>query len=95
MGLGTDVNVESTYILDAQQRTAVTVDAFPVGIDCAHFQSLLATRELKDKVRHLPMSPHISPHFSIKLKDTVRHAPSHRFPLSLTHRLQGCAAPVV
>jgi len=51
--LGTDVNVESTYILDAQQRTAVTVDAFPVGIDCAHFQSLLATRELKDKVIEL------------------------------------------
>lgn len=36
--LGTDVNVESTYILDAHQRTAVTVDAFPVGINYARFE---------------------------------------------------------
>jgi len=51
--LGTDVNVESTYILDAHQRTAVTVDAFPVGINYARFEEILASKELKDKVIEL------------------------------------------
>ena len=48
--LGTDVNVESTYILDATNRTSVTVDAFPEGIDCARCEQLLASAELKDRV---------------------------------------------
>ena len=33
--LGTDITVESKYILDSSKRTAVTVDAFPSGIDQA------------------------------------------------------------
>jgi len=51
--LGTDVNVESTYILDSLSLTAVTVDAFPAGIDCAKFERMLESAELKDKVIEL------------------------------------------
>ena len=48
--LGTDVSVESKYILDATHQTAVTVDAFPCGIDRAKFEKMLDSSELKDKV---------------------------------------------
>ena len=51
--LGTDVSVESTYILDAYTRTAVTVDAFPVGIDCASFEGVLTSAAFKDRVIEL------------------------------------------
>eukprot|EP00316_Scyphosphaera_apsteinii_P000206 CAMPEP_0119329412 /NCGR_PEP_ID=MMETSP1333-20130426/75747_1 /TAXON_ID=418940 /ORGANISM="Scyphosphaera apsteinii, Strain RCC1455" /LENGTH=1456 /DNA_ID=CAMNT_0007338521 /DNA_START=106 /DNA_END=4476 /DNA_ORIENTATION=- len=51
--LGTDVNVESTYILDALKSKVVTVDAFPAGIDCAKFEQMLESAELKDKVIEL------------------------------------------
>jgi len=51
--LGTDVMVESKYILDSSKRTAVTVDAFPIGIDTGKFEKMLASSELKDKVIEL------------------------------------------
>ena len=44
---------ESKYILDSAHQTAVTVDAFPCGIDCAKFETMLASSELKDKVIEL------------------------------------------
>ena len=58
--LGTDITVESNYILDAAQRTAVTVDAFPTGIDTALFNEMISSTGLKDKVielqvRNLPI----------------------------------------
>ena len=51
--LGTDITVESNYILDAAQRTAVTVDAFPTGIDTALFLDMISSTRLKDKVIEL------------------------------------------
>ena len=51
--LGTDVSVESKYIIDSAHQTAVTVDAFPCGIDCVKFERMLESPELKDKVIEL------------------------------------------
>ena len=51
--LGTDVTVESNYILDSSKRTAVTVDAFPTGIDYASFEAMVNSAELKDRVIEL------------------------------------------
>ena len=59
--LGTDITVESTYILDSSKRTAVTVDAFPTGIDTELFQAMLTSAALKDKVdpRHADRARHL------------------------------------
>ena len=51
--LGTDISVESNYILDSSKRTAVTVDAFPTGIDTALFLDMINSTQLKDKVIEL------------------------------------------
>ena len=51
--LGTDVTVEGKYILDSSNRTAVTVDAFPTGIDHRRFLATLGSAEFKDKVIEL------------------------------------------
>ena len=51
--LGTDITVESNYILDSAKRTVVTVDAFPTGIDFEAFQAMLSSAQLKDKVIEL------------------------------------------
>ena len=54
--LGTDVNVESTYILDATNRTSVTVDAFPEGIDCARCEQLLASAKAETIIERIRTS---------------------------------------
>ena len=79
--LGTDVSVESKYILDSKNQTAVTVDAFPCGIDCAKFEKMLDSSELKDKATsstatsgHLRPPPATSGHLRhLRLLRHLRH----------------------